>query len=101
MDAKKTPEQVFAEAQDLLDEIERSLDESRRAYREMGLDYDKVLKDMDAQAGPNERAQAQELLQRDLDEVRLAVDQAKSSVAVSQVSSVSSVGRVKRQRSMV
>lgn len=101
MDMKKTPEQVVEESTRLLEEIERSLEESKRSLREKGIDYDEMIESLSAKASPEEKAQARELFRRDMEEVQLAVDQAKSGASVSAVSSASSPTRVKRSRAMV
>ncbi|MGY6268542.1 Btc22 family type III secretion system chaperone [Achromobacter denitrificans] len=98
MSQNKTPEQIHAEAQRVVEEARRALEQADEFYRGQGLDPEKVRAVTAERLGPKERDEAEALFRQDLEAVEneVAQEQARQSFAAPAPS-----GGMKKMRPMV
>ncbi|EHK65680.1 hypothetical protein [Achromobacter arsenitoxydans] len=97
MSQKKTPEQIHAEAERVLEDARRSLARADEFYREQGLDPEKVKAVTAAGLGPKEKAEAEALFRQDLEAVESEVAQEMARQSFAAAPS----GGMKKMRPMV
>lgn len=97
MSQKKTPEQIHAEAERVLNDARRALEQSDDFYREQGLDPEKVRAVTAQQLGPKEKAEAEALFRQDMEAIESEVAQEMARLSFS----AAPAGGMKKMRPMV
>lgn len=70
------PQNLIAEAQALIDRVQRDLESGEDFLRSQGLDPEELRKSMESQLSPQQRQEAQQAFQADLDAAEQEVQQA-------------------------
>ncbi|WP_159910921.1 hypothetical protein [Pantoea sp. 18069] len=69
MAADTSPESIMAQAQALIDQVQRDLDAGDALYRDLGLDPDSTRAALQAQLTPELHAQAREAFEKDKQDI--------------------------------
>lgn len=96
-DPHDTPETLMAQAQALIDRVERDMEATAQFYRQEGLDADKVRETLEDFLTVQNRLQAQHAFQTDMEAVEQEVREEAARRSILQPTPASAVVRRRRQ----
>lgn len=94
-----TPETLMAQAQALIDRVERDIESTAEFYRREGLDPDKVRKTLEDTLTAEQRQQAQQAFQADMEAVEQEVQEEAARRSFGKPAPAT--GAVRRRRQMI